>query len=140
MSRTGFVIRVRISEMFAPYSTDSSVGSTETQICEGRIASGVYLEDQYSTNQENIGVAGRMNCEVKGIKRPVTYAATMRSLPITPGEPIYDRFAIAKAASARYCPSLRHVNGCFCNLRIEILGSSVNSSLLIAAKRGPASH
>ena len=110
MSNTGFVMFVRISLMLAPYSTVSRVGRTDTQIC-GRIDIGMNLALQKRSNHENIGVAGRTNCPVKGMRRPRVYEVTMKSFPSSPGDSQVYKQARATIPRKRYCPSPCHVKG-----------------------------
>jgi hypothetical protein len=58
ISRTGWVKRVRISEMFAPYNTDSSVGRRMTLI-GGRQSTGVKRDEKNVMTHVKIGSAGK---------------------------------------------------------------------------------
>lgn len=53
-----FVCRVRMSDMLAPYNTDSSVGRRMTDI-DGRYASGMNFAQYHDSTQERTGTAGR---------------------------------------------------------------------------------
>jgi hypothetical protein len=78
-SRTGLVYRVRISEIFPPYSTDSRVGRSDTEI-GGLHPVGMNREEKNVMTQASTGVAGRRNWPVNGIIMPVAYNIGMSSL------------------------------------------------------------
>jgi len=73
------VNRVRMSEMLAPYNTDSRVGRRDTDIV-GRHAEGMYLDEYQARIQLNTGVAGTKNWLVKGMRSAVAYRMGMASL------------------------------------------------------------
>lgn len=58
ISRSGCVKRVRISEMFAPYKTDSSVGRRET-LMGGRYSTGMKREVKKVMTHVKMGSAGK---------------------------------------------------------------------------------
>ena len=57
-SRTGCVKRVRISEILAPYRTDSRVGRTETEM-RGRYSTGMKREEKNVRTHVRMGRAGK---------------------------------------------------------------------------------
>jgi hypothetical protein len=79
MSSTGWVNRVNRSEIFAPYRTDSNVGSRTTWI-SGRQEEGMYLAQKKVRTHINTGVAGKKNCEVAGMRMAARYAVGIRTL------------------------------------------------------------
>jgi hypothetical protein len=77
ISSTGCVYRVRMSEMLAPYRTDSSVGKSTTWI-SGLHSEGMNFAEKKRRSHERMGVAGRTNCEVIGSNMARMYAVGMR--------------------------------------------------------------
>jgi hypothetical protein len=67
MSRNGWVNRVRISEMLAPYRTDSKVGRRDTDI-GGRYATGTNRAEKNVITQLKIGRAGK-KLKTKGVSK-----------------------------------------------------------------------
>ena len=65
-SRTGLVYLVCRSEILAPYNTDSSAGRRLTWIF-GLCDVGMKRAEKNRMSQEKTGVAGRTNCEVRGM-------------------------------------------------------------------------
>jgi hypothetical protein len=79
MSRMGCVNLVRMSEMLAPYNTDSRVGKINTDIV-GLYAEGMYLDEYHVKIQLNTGVAGTKNWLVNGMRRAMMYRMGNASL------------------------------------------------------------
>lgn len=78
MSRIGCVNRVRMSDILAPYNTDSRVGRRDTEMV-GRQWGGMNLEEYQLSTQLSTGVAGRKNWLVSGISSAVPYSMGMAS-------------------------------------------------------------
>jgi len=79
MSRTGCVKRVRMSEMLAPYNTDSRVGRRDTDI-DGRQAGGRNRDEYHVISQTKTGVAGIKNWLVNGMRSAIVYKIGIASL------------------------------------------------------------
>jgi len=73
------VKRVRMSEMLAPYNTDSRVGRRDTDIA-GRHAGGRKREEYHVISQTKTGVAGMKNWLVNGMSSAIVYKVGIASL------------------------------------------------------------
>ena len=96
ISRIGWVKRVRISDMFAPYNTDSRVGRVETEM-GGLKFEGMNLDEKNVRIHANMGVAGMKNCEVSGMRRAIVYRMGMPSLKGNGGEVIIVNQNVARS-------------------------------------------